>query len=359
MSIYSTKLITNTLLLDALNCRPTPRPPIWLLRQAGRYQQAYRDLRKQEPNFLQFCKNSHLTSTAAMLPIIEYDLDAAILFSDILTIPDAMGMDLKFVENSGPEFSSTIKTNSDIKALNKTNVLKQLAYVSESIKRLNEKIGQKIPVIGFSGSPWTLACYMLEGKTSRDFSIAKRFVMTNPKESHYLMSVLSDIIIEYLDMQITAGVDAIMLFDTWGGIFSKAHYEEFSLQYMDKILAALRLKHGSYIPSIIFTKGGNNWINKIAETQCSAVAIDWTTPIADARKLLPQTTAIQGNLDPAILHASLDTITKYTLDILNNHGDNRGFIFNLGHGIIKDTDPKKVKHMVNIVKNYCYENGAE
>lgn len=353
------KTIENTLFLDALKCKPTSRPPIWLLRQAGRYQPAYLALRKQEPNFMRFCKNPHLTATAAMLPILEHDLDAAILFSDILTIPDAMGMDLEFVQGSGPKFSSTIRTHSDIKALNKNNMLQKLAYVEESIKCLNEKIKQKIPIIGFSGSPWTLACYMIEGKTSRDFATAKRFVMTNPKESHYLMSVLSDIIIEYLDMQITSGVDTIMLFDTWGGIFSEDYYEEFSLQYMNKILAELHIRHGSSIPSIIFTKGGNNWINKIATTGCSAVAIDWTTPIAKARKLLPQTTAIQGNLDPAILHASLDTITKHTLDLLNNHGDNRGFIFNLGHGIIKDTDPKKVTHMVNIVKNYCYENSAK
>ena len=344
--------IANTLLLDALNCKPTPRPPIWLLRQAGRYQQAYRKLRQQEANFLRFCKNPEMTSEAAMLPIREHDLDAAILFSDILTIPDAMGMNLEFVEGTGPVFANTITTSSDIKAL-KTNC--SLEYVAESIKCLKSKLEQRVPVIGFSGSPWTLACYMIEGKTSRDFASAKHFVMTKPKESHYLMSVLADIITEYLDMQIAAGVDVIMLFDTWGGVFSKSYYEEFSLQYMDKILAELRTRHSS-IPSIIFTKGGNNWLKQIAATKCSAVGVDWTMPIAEARKQLPQTTAIQGNLDPSLLYADLDTITKHTLEILHNHGNNRGFIFNLGHGIIKDTDPKKVNHMVNIVKNYCYEN---
>lgn len=343
----------NTLLIDALNCKPTPRPPIWMLRQAGRYQQSYLDLRKIEKNFLRFCKNPELTSEAAMLPIREHGLDAAILFSDILTIPDAMGMDLEFIHGEGPVFANTIKTINDINKLKKTDL--DLQYVADSIKCLKSKLKGELPVIGFSGSPWTLACYMIEGKTSRDFAEAKRFVMAHPEESHYLMSVLADAITLYLDMQITAGADVIMLFDTWGGVFSQNYYEEFSLRYMDKILKDLRAKHSS-IPSIIFTKGGSSWLGEIAATQCSAVAVDWTMPIYKARRLIPETTAIQGNLDPYILYSDLDTIKKHTLDILENHGQKKGFIFNLGHGIIKDTDAAKVKYMVNIVKNYRYEN---
>ena len=339
-------------MLKALRCEDVIRPPIWLLRQAGRYQPKYLQLRKQAPQFMDFCKNPELTSQAAMLPIVDFNLDSAILFSDILTIPEALGMELYFKENIGPVFTRPIQNSQDIASLTQDNIMNSLSYVTESLQLLKAKLAGSIPIIGFGGSPWTLATYMVQGQSSKDFAQTKKFAFSQPKNMHALLQVLTDVSKEYLAAQIRAGADIIMLFDTWGGILSLPDYEEFSLSYMEQIISYINKEFSSKIPSIIFTKGGNAWLPQIANSGCSAISIDWTMPLTNARAILPSNIALQGNLDPSILYASDAAITTRVKQLLAQHANTPGYIFNLGHGIPKDAEPKKVKLIADIILNF-------
>ncbi|MBT4804048.1 MAG: uroporphyrinogen decarboxylase [Legionellales bacterium] len=345
-----TSQIKNKILLDALNCKAVERPPIWLLRQAGRYQEEYRKLRKTESNFLNFCKNPELTTAAAMIPINNYNLDASILFSDILTTPEALGMDLSFKDQIGPVFSNPISKAADIDSLDTDNCRQKLEYVATAVKTLKKELCNKIPLIGFCGSPWTLATYMIEGQSSKTHSKLKSFVFNNPALTHSLLEKLATSLTEQLELQIEAGADVVMIFDSWGGILSLPHYEEFSLNYIKEIIK--NIKHKYKVPVIVFTKGGNAWLPQISRSGCDAISIDWTLPLAAARESIPSNIAIQGNLDPSILYGDYAYIEKNVLELLGQHAKIPGYIFNLGHGIPKDVDPKKVKFLADLILNF-------
>lgn len=342
----------NSLFLDALYIKPVQRPPVWFLRQAGRYQSAYRMLRKQCPDFLTFCQQTELTTQAALIPIHDYNLDAAIVFSDILTVPAALGMTLHFLPEQGPIFPQPIRTNSDINALEIQDAIAKLSYVENAVLSLKKALNNQIPLIGFCGSPWTLATYMIEGKSSKTFQHAKSSLFATPELAHRLLTLLTDVSIAYLEMQIAAGADVVMIFDSWGGILSREDYQRFSLDYMEKIVNTIKTRYQNTIPVIIFTKGGNAWLDLISQTNPHAISIDWTLPIDAARAVIPNHIAIQGNLDPCVLFADHDTIQQRALAMLKAHSDKPGYIANLGHGILPTTDPKKVATLADTILHF-------
>lgn len=339
--------------------KPVEHTPIWLMRQAGRYLPEYREVRARAGNFMALCQNPELAALVTLQPVKRFNLDAAILFSDILVIPDAMGLGLHFVENEGPKFNFPIKTEADIDNLSQDGILERLEYVFAAIKNVKSELSQRIPLIGFSGSPFTLACYMLEGSGSKDYAKVKSWLYSNPTYSHKLLDLLANIIIQYLNRQIESGVNVVMLFDSWGGVLSDAHYLEFSLPYLQKIVAGL---HKSYnanlIPNIVFTKGGGIWLKDIAGIGANCIGLDWTVNIGQARKTVGKTVALQGNLDPVILsQGSKLAIKTEVTRILNayqlaNNGDISGHVFNLGHGILPSALPDNVAYLVDLVHEF-------
>lgn len=339
-------------LIRAVLNQPVNRTPLWIMRQAGRYLPEYRAIRNKAGSFLNLCKTPKLACEVTLQPLQRFDLDAAILFSDILTIPDAMGLGLYFVEGEGPKFKKPLKNLRDIKALAVPDPGTDLSYVIDAITLIRKELKDKVPLIGFSGSPWTLACYMMEGEGSREFRKAKTLLYQEPSILHDLLNTLSDAIILYLNAQIAAGAQAIMIFDTWGGLLSTPTYQTFSLDYMAYIISRLEHeKNGQKIPLILFTKGGGCWLEKIALSGCDAIGLDWAIDIGLARQRLSnKKVALQGNMDPAVLFGSPESIRQEVMNILQSYGNGSGHIFNLGHGISQYTQPENVKVFVEAVR---------
>ena len=339
--------------INALLKKEVSRTPIWVMRQAGRYLPEYRQTRKRAGDFLSLCKSSDLACEVTLQPLERFDLDAAILFSDILTIPDAMGLGLHFVESEGPKFSKPLTTLDDIDRLSKPEVGIELAYVFDAVSVIKKNLKGRVPLIGFSGSPWTLATYMVEGGSSKNFSKVKGLLYENPKHMHQLLNVLADTVIDYLNAQIEAGADSVMIFDTWGGLLNKESYENFSLRYMSKIVEGIHRKYDEKtIPVTLFTKGGSAWLEQIAATGCDGVGLDWTVEIGEAERRIGSKVALQGNLDPSVLYASPEVITAEAYKVLDQFKGQTGHVFNLGHGITPDVNPESMKVLVDAVHSY-------
>lgn len=347
-------ILKNDLLLRALLREPTSRRPIWLMRQAGRYLPEYRATRTKAGNFMALCSNPELACEVTLQPIDRYPLDAAILFSDILTIPHAMDVGLEFEAGEGPKIERPIRCAADIDKLRLPDPAHELRYVIDAVALIRRELGGRVPLIGFAGSPWTVATYMVEGGGSKTFGRIKRMMYESPALLHRLLDLLARVTIAYLNAQIDAGAQAVMVFDTWGGVLTPRQYEDFSLRYMAQIIAALtREADGRRVPNIVFTKGGGPWLDKIAAIGCDAVGVDWTTDLATARTAVAGRVALQGNLDPSALFAPADTLRHETLRVLDSYGAGAGHVFNLGHGITPDVDPERVAILVDTVRNYA------
>ncbi|MFZ8975867.1 MAG: uroporphyrinogen decarboxylase [Pseudohongiellaceae bacterium] len=343
----------NDRFLRALLKQPVDRTPVWMMRQAGRYLPEYRATRKQAGSFLDLCKNPELACEVTMQPLRRYDFDAAILFSDILTIPDAFGQGLYFEEGEGPRFRKVIRTPADVESLPEVSMTRELSYVYAAVARIREELAGKVPLIGFSGSPWTLATYMIEGGGSKDFRIAKQFLYNHPEAMHLLLGRLADAVTEYLSAQIEAGAQAVQIFDTWGGILTPPAYREYSLHYMQRIVEGLKQEgKPDSVPVILFTKNGGQWLEAIADTGCHAVGLDWTTDIQGARARVGDKVALQGNMDPSILYAQPEVIRAEVQRILRDYGPGPGHVFNLGHGITPGVDPEHVAVFVQAVHEF-------
>jgi uroporphyrinogen decarboxylase len=344
-----TKLKNDTF-LRALLRQPTEYTPVWLMRQAGRYLPEYNQTRARAGDFLSLCKNPDLATEVTLQPLARFPLDAAILFSDILTIPDAMGLGLYFSQGEGPKFERPLRDEWEIRSLVAPDPGTHLRYVLDAVSQIRKALDNEVPLIGFSGSPFTLACYMIEGGSSPDFPLVKSMLYQRPDLLHHVLEVNAQAVTTYLNAQIEAGVQAVMIFDTWGGLLSHSAYHEFSLRYMERVLSGLIREHnGARIPSIVFTKGGGHWLESIAASGCDAVGLDWTVDIGAARTRVGDKVALQGNLDPAVLHASPAAIEAETAKILASYGQGNGHVFNLGHGIHQTTPPENVKAMVELV----------
>ena len=345
--------LKNDRFLKALMRQPADRTPVWMMRQAGRYLPEYRAVRSQAGDFMSLCKNTELACEVTLQPLERYEMDAAILFSDILTIPDAMGLGLYFETGEGPKFHKPVRTAADIENLQVINTAKDLPYVTDAVTMIRRELNGRVPLIGFSGSPWTLATYMIEGQSSRDFARAKTMLYTQPALMHQLLDKLALSVIDYLNAQIIAGAQVVQIFDTWGGALSHAAYQEFSLAYMQKIVAGLIRHHdGRDVPVILFTKGGGLWLEAMADTGCHCLGLDWTMDIARARERVGDKVALQGNMDPAVLRADPAVIEQQVAAILRGFGQGSGHIFNLGHGITPDIDPEHVKVFIDAVHKF-------
>ena len=339
--------------INALLKKEVTRTPIWVMRQAGRYLPEYRATRKKAGDFLTLCKSSDLACEVTLQPLERFDLDAAILFSDILTIPDAMGLGLHFIEGEGPKLTNPLNSLQDIEHLKKPDVSQELSYVSEAVSVIKKNLKGRVPLIGFTGSPWTLATYMVEGGSSKTFSKVKGLMYENPKHMHQLLDVLADTVIDYLNSQIESGADSVMIFDTWGGLLNKESYENFSLRYMSKIVDGITREYeGKIIPVTLFTKGGSAWLEQIADTGCDAIGIDWTIEIGEAERRVGGQVALQGNLDPSVLFASQEVIKTEVNKILGQFKGSTGHVFNLGHGITPEVNPESMKFLVDAVHSY-------
>ena len=323
------------------------------MRQAGRYLPEYRATRTRAGNFLAMCTNAEIACEITLQPVNRYPLDAAILFSDILTIPHAMNLGLNFETGEGPKFARPVRTAADIAKLGVPDPVSDLKYVVDAVAMIRRELNGRIPLIGFAGSPWTVGTYMVEGGGSKTFGIIKRMMYESPRDLHRLLDLLARATILYLNAQIAAGAQAVMLFDTWGGVLTPAQYAEFSLHYMAQIVAALtRDAGGRRVPNIVFTKGGGAWLAQIAAIGCDAVGVDWSTDLATARRAVGDRAALQGNLDPSALFAPPDTLRAETLRVLDSFGAGPGHVFNLGHGITPDVDPERVAVLVETVQSY-------
>jgi uroporphyrinogen decarboxylase len=343
--------ITESLFIRALQRKSVPRTPVWFMRQAGRYLPEYRKVRAKAGDFLNLCKNPELACEVALQPLRRYALDAAILFSDILTIPDAMGLGLYFVEGEGPCFSNPIRDIQAIDALIIPNPKDELAYVMDAMSLIRREMPQHLPLIGFSGSPWTLACYMVEGRSSREFKQILRLLYTQPEATHLLLEKLAQAVTLYLDEQVKSGANVLMIFDTWGGVLTTQSYQDFSLNYMAKIVSALKIKHPQ-IPIILFTKGGGQWLRQMAATGCDALGLDWTCELSTARAQVGEKVALQGNLDPSVLLSNPECIRTQVKQVLASFGQGSGHVFNLGHGITPDVPPEHVAAMIDAVHEF-------
>jgi uroporphyrinogen decarboxylase len=345
--------LKNDLLLRALLREPTPRRPIWLMRQAGRYLPEYRATRAKAGGFLQMCTNPEIACEITLQPVERFPLDAAILFSDILTIPHAMNLGLEFEAGEGPKFERPVRTAADIDKLGIPDPARELKYVIDAVARVRRELRGRVPLIGFAGSPWTVATYMVEGGGSKTFGIIKRMMYEAPRELHRLLEILAQSTILYLNAQIAAGAQAVMVFDTWGGVLTPAQYQEFSLHYMAQVVSSLtREADGRRVPNIVFTKGGGPWLDKIAAIGCDAAGVDWTTDLSSARKAVGGRIALQGNLDPSALFSAPEVLRAEALRVLDSYGGGSGHIFNLGHGITPEVDPERVALLVETVQGY-------
>ncbi|GJL74003.1 uroporphyrinogen decarboxylase [Nitrosomonas sp.] len=340
----------NDTFLRALLKQPVEYTPVWLMRQAGRYLSEYNETRARAGDFLTLCKTPALATEVTLQPLERFPLDAAILFSDILTIPDAMGLGLYFAQGEGPMFERPLRTASDIQALRVPDPDTDLRYVMDAVAEIRSALDNRVPLIGFSGSPFTLACYMVEGRGGTDFREIKTMLYKQPELLHQILEKNARAVIAYLNAQIDSGAQAVMIFDTWGGALSHAAYREFSLHYIQQIIAGLKREQaGLRIPNIVFTKGGGLWLEAISDIGCDAVGLDWTIDIGEARRRVGNKVALQGNLDPSILFASPEVITKEVEKILTNYGNGSGHVFNLGHGISQFTPPENAAALVEAV----------
>lgn len=342
--------LKNDTFIRALLRQPVDYTPIWIMRQAGRYLPEYNQTRARAGDFLSLCKNTELATEVTLQPLERFSLDAAILFSDILTIPDAMGLGLYFAAGEGPRFERPLREEAAIRSLIVPDPNTHLRYVMDAVTSIRKALDNRVPLIGFSGSPFTLACYMVEGASSKDYHQIKTMLYARPDLLHHILDITTQAVIAYLNAQIEAGAQAVMIFDSWGGVLSHAAYQEFSLRYMQQILAGLKREHdGERVPSIVFTKGGGLWLESIAESGCDAVGLDWTVDIGEARRRIQDKVTLQGNLDPAVLFSSPETIAAEAEKILASYGHGHGHVFNLGHGISQFTPPENVKALVDAV----------
>jgi len=343
----------NDTLIRALLKQPVDRTPVWMMRQAGRYLPEYRKVREQAGSFLNLCTNPELACEVTLQPLRRFDFDAAILFSDILTVPDAMGLGLYFTEGEGPKFKSPVRTAADIDRLPIPDPEVDLRYVIDAVRLIKQSLHGSVPLIGFSGSPWTLATYMVEGGSSKSFQKVKGLMYEQPKLMHVMLDKLAQSVAAYLNAQIEAGAQAVMLFDTWGGMLTSEDYAEFSLYYAKQVRSLLKTNiNQQRIPTILFTKGGGLWLEAMAEAGYDALGLDWQTDIQQARARVGDRVALQGNMDPVSLYASSDIITEKVKAVLQKYGSGSGHVFNLGHGILPDINPDHVKAMVDAVHKY-------
>jgi uroporphyrinogen decarboxylase len=340
----------NDTLLRALARQPTPYTPVWLMRQAGRYLPEYRATRSKAGSFLTLAGTPSLATEVTLQPLERFELDAAILFSDILVIPDAMGLGLHFVEGEGPRFQRAVRDRSALAALVRPDPAKHLKYVTDAVSEIRRALANRIPLIGFVGSPYTLACYMVEGGASSDFLTIKTLLYRDPRLLHGILEANATAVADLLNAQIEAGAQCVMIFDTWGGTLSDAAYREFSLDYIARVIATLRRERdGEHVPVIVFTKGGGLWLERIAACGCDAVGVDWTVNLGEARARVGDRVALQGNIDPAVLHAPLNAVSAEVESALATYGSGPGHVFNLGHGISPGTPPEAVKTLVDTV----------
>ena len=351
--------LKNTRLLRALRRQPVDCTPVWIMRQAGRYLPEYRATRARAGDFLTLCKTPELACEVTLQPLRRFDLDAAIIFSDILTIPDAMGLGLEFVDGEGPRFRNPVRCARAIAALPELDAAHDLDYVMTAIRHTRRELAGRAPLIGFSGSPWTLAAYMVEGAGSKDFRRAKEMLHMQPRSMHQLLQKLSQSARDYLAAQAAAGADVLMIFDTWGGLLSPHDYREFSLDYMTTMVQELRADNVTCdTPIILFTKGGGNWLEDIAASGCDGVGVDWTISLRAAKRRIGARAAVQGNLDPTVLYAHPAKIEHEVARLLGEYGDADGHIFNLGHGIPPSVNPDRVACLVDAVHRLSRRAGT-
>lgn len=342
--------LKNDRFLRALLRQPVDVTPVWMMRQAGRYLPEYRAARSRAGDFMALCTNPELACEVTLQPLRRFALDAAILFSDILTIPDAMGLGLYFEAGEGPRFRKTVRTAADVEALPVPDPERDLGYVMQAVRTIRRELNGEVPLIGFSGSPWTLATYMIEGGSSKDFQRAKLLAFDQPQVMHALLGKLADSVTAYLNGQILAGAQAVQIFDTWGGALSYAGYLEFSLPYMRRIIANLiRENDGRQVPVILFTKNGAPWLEQIAASGADAVGLDWTVDIGKTRQLIGDKVALQGNMEPTMLYAQPERIRREVATILDSFGSGNGHVFNLGHGITPEVDPEHARVFIDAV----------
>ncbi|MGH8617390.1 MAG: uroporphyrinogen decarboxylase [Burkholderiales bacterium] len=341
--------LKNDTFLRALLREPVPHTPLWLMRQAGRYLPEYNATRARAGSFLGLCKNPDYATEVTMQPLARYALDAAIVFSDILTVPDAMGLGLYFAEGEGPRFERPLREEWEIANLTVPD-LSELRYVFDAVASCRRALDNAVPLIGFSGSPFTLACYMIDGRGGEGFPRTKAMLYARPDLLHRILEINARAVVAYLNAQIEAGAQAVMVFDTWGGLLSTAAYREFSLRYLQPVVAGLHRSHaGVRVPNILFTKGGGQWLEAMAETGADALGVDWMTDLGAARARVGNRVALQGNLDPAVLGADAEAVRRETARVLESFGKGSGHVFNLGHGIDRHTPPENVTVLVDTV----------
>jgi uroporphyrinogen decarboxylase len=342
--------LSNDLLLRALLREPTPRTPVWMMRQAGRYLPEYRATRARAGSFLALCTNPELACEVTLQPLARFPLDAAILFSDILTLPYAMRLGLEFEAGEGPRLAQPVRTQRDVESLPSLDPCTELRFVVDAVRLIRRELSGRVPLIGFAGSPWTVACYMVEGRSSKDFALIKRLMYGEPATLHALLARLAATTASYLNAQTEAGAQALMIFDTWGGVLPLARYREFSLSYMQAIVAGLvREREGRRIPVILFTKNGGAWLSDMADVGADALGVDWTTDLDTARRAVGDRVALQGNLDPCVLYAPPAVIRDEVAGVLQSFGRGHGHVFNLGHGIHPDVEPEHAAAMIGAV----------
>jgi len=343
--------LQNDTLIRALLRQPTAYTPVWLMRQAGRYLPEYNETRRRAGSFLALCKTPSLAAEVTLQPLERFPLDAAILFSDILTIPDAMGLGLYFAEGEGPRFERPLRDETSIAKLAAPDPSESLRYVTDAIVEVRRTLAGKVPLIGFCGSPYTLACYMVEGQASDDWRNVKLMLHERPALLHRLLETNTRAVAALLNAQIEAGVNVVMIFDTWGGSLSAASYREFSLEYIQRVLSQLKRSSGAArVPVIVFTKGGAPWLERIAATGCDCVGLDWSIDLGDARRRIGAGAALQGNLDPAVLLTSPEVVRREVQKALESFGSGAGHVFNLGHGVSQLTPPENVAALVAAVR---------
>ena len=342
--------LKNDLLLRALLREPVERTPLWIMRQAGRYLPEYREVRAQAGDFMSLCRNAELACEVTMQPLRRYRLDAAILFSDILTVPDALGLGLYFVTGEGPKFERPVQSAAAIRALPEPDVADDLGYVFDAVRTIRRELDGSVPLIGFAGSPWTVATYMVEGGSSREFPTIKGLAAEDPAALEMLLDKVAAVTTDYLNAQVAAGAQAIMVFDTWGAALEADDYRRFSLASMQRIVDGLtRESDGRRVPVVLFTKGAGPLLSDMVGTGCDALGVDWTTDLATARQYVDDKVALQGNLNPATLRESPEVIRQGVADTLASYGKGPGHVFNLGHGITPDIDPDHVSVLVEAV----------
>ncbi len=341
-------MLKNNRLIQTLTGQPTDRTPVWVMRQAGRYLPEYRQTRQQAGGFMDLCRRADLACEVTLQPLRRYpQLDAAILFSDILTLPDAMGLTLSFAQEQGPILANPVRDSVSVRALHKPPK-NSLNYVYEAVKTIHQALDETVPLIGFSGSPWTLACYMVQGQSSRDFAALKSMIYQDPETAHYLLDLLTEVVTEYLQQQIEAGVEVVQIFDTWGGLLSEQAYNDFSLHYMAKIIDQLKRSH-KRVPVIIFTKGGGNWLEAMADSGADCLGLDWSIDMGKAKQRVGHKVVLQGNLDPLVLCGTDQNIRSEVQRIKAPFQNTGGHIFNLGHGITPQIHPDKLTVMLDEV----------